>query len=263
MNYFGFREFLWDVLPEAREHILTAELYECGGRAEDGEVSGTYRLMSFAFQQVLNDAAERGDIPLARRCIDLLEQMLVHGDQDLSDAAYIRMIERYRSDAVTDLYGIYAGPVTREMLADISRDPMYRTAGEPPLPPVPVTDGRPDANAWEMRTWLWDRMPAARGSILIAERAEVQATMSLAAMTPERYVSEGIVHGMLPDLESYSYDHTDQEMVEQATDGLESMLADPVVAALLRAHTAEIIAEFGRNEHLRRYAGPRLRDLVG
>ncbi|MDI6097165.1 hypothetical protein QLQ12_00895 [Actinoplanes sp. NEAU-A12] len=49
-----------------------------------------------------------------------------------------------------------------------------------------------------MRSSLWERVPSSRPFLITAELAEVRAVMSLAAMTPDRYITEAFLHGMLP-----------------------------------------------------------------
>lgn len=257
----GFRDYLWDALPEARVHILTEELHEA---ERSGDGPDAYRLMSTAFRPVLGGAAERGDLELTRRCIALVERMLASGDPNLADLVRIRVIDRVGLvPELAALYRSYAGPLTREELAAGQADPTYRLPGDPPAAVPPVADGRPDGAARAVRSWLWERVPASRTYLLEAERAEVRATMSLTAMTPQRYVAEAVVRGMVADAVEWAAGNGDPAPSEKAAAALELMLADPAMASLLRPHAAGIAAEVGRNPLLRAYAGPRLGALLG
>ncbi|WP_250004949.1 hypothetical protein [Actinoplanes sp. M2I2] len=261
--YFGFRDYLWDVLPESREHILSEELSEVESSG-DTRVLTAYRFMSNAFfRPVLLAAAESGDIELARRCIALVEDMLAGRDADLVDLVRIRVLSKTgESAALGDLYRAYAGPLTREELAVSHADPTYLPPGDPNGSPAWVGDGRPDAAAWAVRSWLWERVPGTRSHVLIAERAEVRATMSLVAMTPGRYLSEAFLRGLLPEAGEAAAELGDPEPSEESAAAVEAMLADPLMAALLRPHLGEVVAEAARNPLLRAHAGPGLGSLL-
>ncbi len=187
--------------------------------------------------------------------------MLAGGDANLIDLVQIRVIDK-TSGEPGDLFRAYAGPLTRERLAESNADLTYLPPGEPPLVEPPVADGRPDGAVQAVRSWLWERVPASSVCLLAAERAEVRVTMSLVAMTPERYVTEAIVCGMLPEAVEWAVGNGDPEPTEHTAAGLELMLADPPMAVLVRPHAAEIAAEAARNPLLRAYAGPRLGSLL-
>jgi hypothetical protein len=226
-GWYNFREFLWDVLPEAREGILFEEM---GEASSYGEIDLTaYRYMS-EFRQVLSEAAERGDVPLVRRCIAIVEQMLA-GDDDLLDAPLqIRVFEK---DGLVpgfeDLFRAYAGPLTRARLG---------LGAAPPMPePLPaVGDGRPDTAALAVRDWMWDRITVSRYFLLKAEYDEIRATMSLAAMTPRRYFTEAYVQGVLDEAAEWTR-IGNPEPAEHAAAGLRSMLDHPVLAGFAGPYT--------------------------
>jgi hypothetical protein len=249
-TYVGFRDFLWDVLPEAREHILDEESHWTD------EGAGTYTLMS-VFRRVLDEAAKCGDIALVRRCLALLERMIVDGDDNLQDPVQIRVLDK---DGLTTelphLYRAFAGPLTRRGLGYRDADLTYLPP-DWPLPEPPVADGRPDAAAQAARSWLWKRVPASRYYLIMAELAEVRPTMSLAAMTPDRYFAAAL-HGMLADATETAA-LGNPRPVDEVMAMLESMLADPATAPLVHRRTGEITG----NLTLRVYAGVQLGALFG
>jgi hypothetical protein len=257
-SYLGFRDYLWDVLPEAREHILTEELYEVGDR---GEIDlSAYRYMSGAFRKVIEDAAGNGDLALVRRCVALIERMLTSGDRQLADVVQIRVIEKTgHTPGLTELVRMYAGPLTWSRMA-------YTEGLPAPVVPaqaeVPVADGRPGPEAAAVRCWLWERVPAARYFVVLVDQSEARATMSLSAMTPERYVSDVIVREMCEEAQAYALGNGNPEPTEQITAALELMLAEPGMALLLHPLAVDIAARADRNPLLRAHAGPRLQKLL-
>jgi hypothetical protein len=219
-DWYNFREFLWDVLPEAREGILFEEMGEVSSY---GEIDlSAYRYMS-EFRQVLSGAAERGDVPLVRRCIDIVERMLAGGDDLLDDPLQIRVFDKDGLvPGFADLFRAYAGPLTRARLG---------LGAAPPMPePLPaVGDGRADASALAVRDWMWDRVPVSRYFLLKAEYDEVRAAMSLGAMTPRRYFFEAYVQGVLDDAAEWAR-NGNPEPAGHAAAGLRSMAGHPVLA---------------------------------
>lgn len=258
----GFRDYLWDVLPESREHILYEEWMEAQRDDPDWADSRSYWNMSHAFvHPVLAEGAQRWDVELIRRCVALVERMLAAGDRDLNDLIQIRVIEKTgHYPGLTELFRYFAGPLTWER--------MVYTEGlavpvPVPVPEEPVGDGRPDAATEAFRARLWERIPGCREFLLEAEYNEARTTMSLAAMTPGRYVTEAIVRLMVPRAETYGlYSNPDPEMTEKTAAGLELLLEDPDTAALLHPHRAEIAAAARTNLFLRAYAGPHLGKLL-
>ncbi|MDR6322033.1 DUF7674 family protein [Actinoplanes couchii] len=259
-TYAGFRDYLWDLLPEAREQILFEELGEVGCHGDTDDLTA-YRFMSMAFLDALAEAVERGDTALVCRGVAMVEEMLAAGDRDLDDVVQIRVLEKTgHTPGLTELFREYAGPITwRRMVYTEGLPPPERPAtfGEP------VPDGRPGPEASAVRDWLWKHVPLSRYPLLVVELDEVRRTMSLAAMTPERYIAEAVVSGMLRDnLNEFVPGHPDPELTEAAAAELELMVADPGMAALLRPHTATLTAEADRNPLLHSYAGPLLRAFL-
>ncbi|SFF39245.1 hypothetical protein SAMN05421541_109493 [Actinoplanes philippinensis] len=258
-TYLGFRDYLWDVLPEAREHILTEELYQVG---DGGEIDLTaYRYMSNAFRQVMEDAAGNGDRDLVRRCIALIETMLASGDRNLVDVVQIRVIEKTgHTPGLTDLVRAYAGPLTWPRMANTEGLPGPAAPGPAE---APVADGRPGPEAAAVRSWLWERVPSVRYFVILTEREETRATMSLSAMTAQRYVAEAIVREMGQDALEHALGSGDPRPTEQFAATLELLLAEPGLVALVRSQAAEIVAAADRNPLLREHAAPGLQKLLG
>lgn len=258
-----FRDYLWDVLPEAREHILYEEMTEV---ASTGDVPplAVYRHLSNAFfWPVLSGAVERGDTALVRRCLAVLEGMLTSEDEVLVEAVIIRVIAKAGNiSGLEELLRRYAGPETRRRMAIQRQDDSWREPGVPAEPHQPVDDGRPPAEAWAVRGRLWDRTPVTREHLLRAELAEVRATGSLRAMTADRYVAEAVVRGLLIEASETTAERGDASFVEEAAAALELMLAHPELARLVRGHAAEIAAHAVHDPFLRAHAGPLLGELL-
>ncbi|GIF01669.1 DUF7674 family protein [Paractinoplanes rishiriensis] len=236
MKYSGFRDDLWDVLPESREHILIQELYEAC-RAQDTTDLSAYTLLSEAFfHPVLVEAAEQGNVALARRCIELIEQLLASGDELLTGAARIRVVDKVgHSPALGPLLRRYAGPLTRDELATVYADATFLPPGDPFLPPAEVDDGRPPANALFVRDWLWVNVPMSREHVVHAELSEAKATMSLRAMTPDRYFIESVAP-MLSDARLDAEQQHDPSILDEARGALALMRADADMAPLVKRH---------------------------
>jgi hypothetical protein len=266
--YFGFREYLWAVLPESRAHILSEELSEILWAGSADSLSA-YRFMSGAFfRPVLVPAARTGDLQLARRCIALIEEMLASGDQNLIGTVRIRVIlKAYQAPEVGVLLRRFAGPLTRADLAAWNEDATFLRPGAALPPPAAVTtdDGRPDARTWAVRSWFFDTVPALREHLLRTELAEVRATRTLAAMTADRYFSEAFVGGLLPAAAETAVEEGDTSLIDAAATGLELALVcdgDIPVAQLVRDHAAELTADDALTLFLRVYAGPRFGELL-
>lgn len=230
---------MWDVLAEAREHILHEELYEVFSSG-DTKALDAYRYMSQAFfRPVLAEAAERGAVDLVRRCVELVERMLASGDDTLIDVVRIRVIDKVgQVPALGPLLRRYAGPLTREALAMAYADATYLPPGDPfPVRP-PVDDGRPPADARRVRAWLWDNVARSRSYLLTAERAAARATMSLRAMTAGRYLTEALAP-MVAEAREDTERQNDPEPVREARAGLARIRADPVMGPLLREYAPD------------------------
>lgn len=131
--------------------------------------------------------------------------MLASGDDNLAAAVQIRVLDKDGLTAeLPGLYRAYAGPLTRAGLGYRGADLTYLPPDWVSLPAgEAVADGRPDAVAQAVRSWLWERAPVSRPFLLAAELEEVRATMSLAAVTPDRYFVGTVLRGMLTDAEEY------------------------------------------------------------
>jgi hypothetical protein len=122
-SYFEFRSYLWERLPPAQPLITRVEGY---GIDDDGDApsAGPYQLMSEVFfGGVLLPAVRSGDTALTLECLDMVEEMLDSGDDNLTMLVMIRVIHKvFEEPRLVDLIRTRGGPSTREALARTTGD---------------------------------------------------------------------------------------------------------------------------------------------
>ncbi|GLY02278.1 MULTISPECIES: hypothetical protein [Actinoplanes] len=243
-TYFGIRDYLWAVLPECREHLLQTQNewldYDSG---DDGGISAYSYLSGAYMHPVMEAASERGDVPVVRRGIAVMEDMLARGDDLLQDPLTIRVLHRLTgTPALIGMLRRFAGPLVRRDMAGMTRDPSWLEPGELVDTLVLPDSGLAPDEVRAARSVLWEAAPMLRTYLLTTEHDLVRETGSLSTMTADRYILDSFAGGLLPWARDY-WGYGNPDYADGLLPAAEAMLTSPVLAAALRRCAGAVAAE--------------------